>query len=90
MISARNAVGLYWVPGHVGVKGNETTDGLTRNGSASGFVGPEPALGVSRQDLRNKISHWLGNQYRRCWQNLGNSQRQAQDLVGVLRLGFYP
>jgi ribonuclease HI len=55
-ISTRHAVGLYWVPEHVEVRGNETTDGLARNGSVSGFVGPEPALGVSRQDLINKIS----------------------------------
>jgi hypothetical protein len=48
-------VGLYWVPGHVGVRCNETVDRLTGNGSTSGFVGLGPALGVSRQDLRNKI-----------------------------------
>jgi hypothetical protein len=55
-ISARHAVGLYWVPWHAEVRGNETANELMRNGSASGFVGSEPALGVSRQDLRNKIS----------------------------------
>jgi hypothetical protein len=55
-IYALHAVGLYWVPGHVGVRGNETADGLARNSCTSGFVGPELALGVSRQDLRNKIS----------------------------------
>jgi ribonuclease HI len=44
-ISVRHAVGLFWVPGHVGLKGKETADELARNGSASGFVGPEPALG---------------------------------------------
>jgi ribonuclease HI len=54
-ISALHAVGLYWVPGHAGVRDNEIADGLARCGSASRFVGPEPALGVSRQDLRNKI-----------------------------------
>jgi hypothetical protein len=64
-ISVLHAVGLYWVPGHVEVRGNETANGLTRNGSTSGFVGPELALGVSRQDLRKKISHWLGNQHQR-------------------------
>jgi hypothetical protein len=29
----------------IGVRGNETADGLIRNGSATGFVGPEPAMG---------------------------------------------
>jgi hypothetical protein len=66
---------------YIGSLGNKTADGLTRNASASGYVGPEPALGVSRQDLRNKISCWLGNQHRRHWQNLGNTQRQARELT---------
>jgi hypothetical protein len=46
-----------------------------------GFLGPEPALRVSRQDLRNKIGRWLGNQHRRRWQNLGSAQRQARELI---------
>jgi ribonuclease HI len=56
-ISNVQAVGLYLVPGHVGVRGNKTADELARHGSASGFVGPEPVLVVPRQDRRNKISH---------------------------------
>jgi len=44
-------VGLYWVPGHAGVRGNDIADELTRDGSALKFVGPEPALEVSRQDF---------------------------------------
>ena len=44
-IAAPHVVGLYWVPGHAGVRGNEVADGLARGGSALGFLGPEPALG---------------------------------------------
>jgi hypothetical protein len=44
MLNDISAVGLYWFPGHVGVRGNETADELAWNGSTSGFVGPEPAL----------------------------------------------
>jgi len=36
-------VGLYWVPGHAGVGGNEIANELARDGSAVKFVGPEPA-----------------------------------------------
>jgi ribonuclease HI len=47
-ISAWHAVGLYWVPGHAGVRGNEIADELARGGSVLGFLGPELALGVSK------------------------------------------
>jgi hypothetical protein len=74
-------VELYWVPGHAGVRGNETADGIARNGSSSDFVGPEPALGISRQDFLTRINRWLENQHQRRWWNLGGSQRQARELI---------
>jgi hypothetical protein len=55
-------------------EGNETFDQLARIGSASGFVGPEPALGVSKWDLSSKIGRWLANQHQRRWRDLGHSQ----------------
>jgi len=62
-ISIRHAVGLYWVPGHSGVRGNEIADELTRDGSVPKFVGPEPALVVSGQDIRRRITLWFVNQH---------------------------
>ena len=50
-ISARHAVGLYWVAGHAGVWGNEITNELARGSPILGFLGPELALRVSRQDI---------------------------------------
>jgi hypothetical protein len=80
-ISARHAVGLFWVPGHTGVWGNEITTELARDGSVLRFVGPEPALGVSRQDTRRRIRRWLHNQHSAWWRGLGDTQRQAQELI---------
>jgi len=53
-ISTRHAVGLYWIPGHAGVRGNEITDKVTRDGSVHQFVGLESFLGVSRQNDRRR------------------------------------
>jgi ribonuclease HI len=62
-ISTRHAVGLYWVPGHVGERGNEIADRLSRNGSAQRFVGAGPFLGVSRQIIRRKMKRCMEKQH---------------------------
>jgi len=76
-ICTLHAVGLYWVPGHAGVRGNEIANELARDGCLPKFAGPEPALGGSRQDIRRKISHWLVNQHWVWWRGLGDTKRQA-------------
>jgi hypothetical protein len=57
-ISTHHIVGLFWVTGHSGVQGNETANKLTRNGTVQKSVGPEPASGVPRQNIRIKIKSW--------------------------------
>jgi len=46
-----------------GVRGNEIADGLARGGLVMGFLGPEPALGVSRREFQKSLSRWLFNQH---------------------------
>jgi len=41
-----HAVGLFCVPGHDGIRGNEIADGLARGGTGLRLLGPEPALGL--------------------------------------------
>jgi ribonuclease HI len=60
-------VRLFWVPGHSRVRGNETADELAIKGKVNQFVGPEPALGVSRQIIRKNIKAWLKNQHMAMW-----------------------
>ena len=38
--------------GHDGVRGNEITDKLKKDGSVQKFGGPQPSLGVSKQNIR--------------------------------------
>ena len=51
-ISTQYTVGLSWVPWPAGVRGNEIADKLTRNASVQMFVGPDPSLGLSRQNIK--------------------------------------
>jgi hypothetical protein len=80
-ISARHAVRLYWVHGHAGVRGNETADRLARSGSGQRFIGPEPRLGVSRQNIRKKMKCWMKNQHLALWRGPCSIQKQARELI---------
>ena len=44
-ISTRHTVGLYWLPGHVGLRGNEIADKLARDGSVKRLDGLALFLG---------------------------------------------
>jgi len=66
-ISTQHTVGLYWVPRHAGVQGNEIADKLAGDGSVQRFAGPEPFLEVSRQNIRREIKHWMENQHLVLW-----------------------
>ena len=80
-ISAWHAVVLYWVPGHARVRGNEIADRLARSSSGQRFIGPEPCLGVSRQNIRGKMKRWMKNQHLALWRGPCSAQRQAQELI---------
>jgi ribonuclease HI len=85
-ISARHAVKLYWVPGHAGVRGNETANRLARSSSGQQFIGPEPFWGVSRQNIRKKMKRWTKNQHLALWRGPCSTQRQARVLISGLNL----
>jgi len=86
-ISIQHAVGLYWVPGHAGIWGNEITDGLTRGGSSLRFLWPEPALGVSIRVIQKRLGRWLVSQHGAQWRGLGDTQRQAWEFISGPSLG---
>ena len=71
-ISGQHVVGLFWVPGHSGVRGNEIADELTRDGSVLRFVGPEPMKPLPT--LFASVKLWLHSDMR-IWAPSSWSQR---------------
>jgi len=86
-ISIWHVVGLFWVPGHAGIRGNDIADELVRGGSALRFHGPEPSVGVSRCDLQKRLSRWLTNQHGPNGEALvtptGRHESSSQNLIWV-------
>jgi hypothetical protein len=80
-IFTRHVMGLFWVPSHAGVRGNEITDRLASSGSGQRFIGPEPFLGVSRQNIRRKMKSWVDKQHLTLWHGPCGTQRQARELI---------
>ena len=63
------------------VRGNEIAEKLARSGSLQQFVGPEPFLGVSRQNIRRKMKHCMKKQHLALWHVPCSTQRQARELI---------
>lgn len=64
-----NQVTISWVPGHEGIEGNEIADQLAKKGAESCFIGPEPAVGVSKQTCRQEIRDWLERKQTEQWRS---------------------
>ena len=80
-LSTWHTVGLYWVPGHGRVRGNEIAYEFKRDCSVQWFVGPEPFMGVCRQNIRRKMKPWVENQHLVLWRVACSTQRQAGELI---------
>ena len=69
------------LPGHAGVRENENADKLTRSGSVHWFVGPEPILWVSRQNVRRNMKCWMEQQHLALWRGPCSTQREGRELI---------
>ena len=79
-------MGLHWVPGHDGVLGNEVANKLARDISVPKFVGPQPSLEVSRQNIRRMIKCWTNNSIWHGGKVLVVLKRQARELTSLIQL----
>ena len=76
-------MGLCWVPEYAGVRGNEIAGNLARDGSLQRFVGPEPSLGVCRQNIKINIKFWMDNQHLITWSGLSSSETETGPSPGA-------
>ncbi|KAJ8913420.1 hypothetical protein NQ315_017163 [Exocentrus adspersus] len=66
-VGRTNGLTLVWIPGHVGLKGNEVADSLARRGAALEFIGPEPVFGLSYSTARSVIRAWAEGDTLQYW-----------------------
>jgi hypothetical protein len=65
-LAEHNRFQLIWVPGHIGIDGNE----MARQGSSHPFIGREPALGISAKIAREVIRGQTNRIYVEYWQSI--------------------
>ena len=81
LLSQRNSVNLYWIPGHSGHDGNEKADELARLGSNTLFIGPEPFIGISSCILKLELQKWEQNQVVVNWQTTTALQQSKRFIT---------
>lgn len=81
-LSGNNHVSLVWVPGHSDIPGNERADELARIGSATSFVGPEPALGIYAGAMVKLLKEEAKEGHQKAWNELQNCRQSKEVLEG--------
>ncbi len=81
LLGEGNAVILQWVPGHMGVQGNEDADCEAKKGARSAPFGPEPFLTIPYAELRGGIERCFLGKHKAAWW-ADDCFRQTKEAVG--------
>ena len=57
-LATRCRLTLLWVPGHLGIMGNEVANELARKASEQPFIGPEPFCGLGINNFKMDLKNW--------------------------------
>ena len=66
-LGKQNHVSIAWIPGHVGVHGNEVADYLAKSGSKSKTHGPEPFTTVPYASFISTVKDWSTDRWKSMW-----------------------
>jgi hypothetical protein len=68
-LTKQNRIQLIWVPGHMGIDGNEIADQLAREDSSHPLIGPRPALGISAK-VASWVMDWTSRIHEGQWHSI--------------------
>jgi ribonuclease HI len=84
-LAARNKVSLKWVPGHIGIEGNEEADLAAKEATEVVISGPEPFLPVPLNALNGTIHEQAVRQHMREWANRKDCRQAREWLVSYTK-----